>query len=137
MKVYPKIPRYDHPVVPAKFFDAEDLTLVEKFDGSAFRFTLYDQRYGERYPDQVASAADGDGSLVFGTRKTVRGNHRDSLDEIDGALRIVPFAVSARASISLLSARFTTNTTGHWSCTQRISSTRHSTTDTLTATCLH
>jgi hypothetical protein len=86
MKVYPKIPRYDHPVVPAEFFDAEDLTLVEKFDGSAFRFTLYDQRYGEHYPDQVASAADGDGSLVFGTRKTVRGSHRDSLDDIDGAL---------------------------------------------------
>ena len=86
MKVYPKIPRYDHPVVPAELFDAEDLTLIEKFDGSAFRFTLYDQRYAEWYPDQVAGAADGDESLVFGTRKTVRGNHRDSLDEIDGAL---------------------------------------------------
>ncbi|HET7323653.1 MAG TPA: hypothetical protein VFJ06_04920 [Halococcus sp.] len=86
MKVYPKIPRYDHPVVPAELFDAEDLVLIEKFDGSAFRFTLYDQRYAEWYPEQVASAADGDESLVFGTRKTVRGNHRDSLDEIDGAL---------------------------------------------------
>ena len=86
MKVYPKIPRYDHPVVPAELFDAEDLTLIEKFDGSAFRFTLYDQRYAKWYPDQVAGAADGDESLVFGTRKTVRGNHRDSLDEIDGAL---------------------------------------------------
>ena len=86
MKVYPKIPRYDHPVVPAELFDAGDLTLIEKFDGSAFRFTLYDQRYAEHYPDQVASAADGGESLVFGTRKTVRGNHRDTLDEIDGAL---------------------------------------------------
>jgi hypothetical protein len=86
MKVYPKIPRYDHPVVPAELFDAEDLALIEKFDGSAFRFTLYDQRYAEWYPDQVANAADGEESLVFGTRKTVRGNHRDSLDEIDGAL---------------------------------------------------
>jgi hypothetical protein len=86
MKVYPKIPRYDHPVVPAELFDADDLTLIEKFDGSAFRFTLYDQRYAEHYPDQVASAADDGESLVFGTRKTVRGNHRDTLDEIDGAL---------------------------------------------------
>jgi len=86
MKVYPKIPRYDHPVVPAELFDAEDLVLIEKFDGSAFRFTLYDQRYAEWYPDQVVSTADGDESLVFGTRKTVRGNHRDSLGEIDGAL---------------------------------------------------
>ncbi|EMA55888.1 hypothetical protein [Halococcus salifodinae] len=87
MKVYPKIPRYDHPVVSAELFDAEDLTLIEKFDGSAFRFTLYDQRYAEQYPEPVASVADGDGSLVFGTRKTVRGTHRDSLDEIDGALQ--------------------------------------------------
>ena len=86
MKVYPKIPRYDHPIVPAELFDADDLTLIEKFDGSAFRFTLYDQRYAAHYPEQVASAADGDGSLVFGTRKAIRGNHRDSLDEIDGAL---------------------------------------------------
>lgn len=86
MKVYPKIPRYDHPVVPSEFFDAEDLILVEKFDGSAFRFTLYDERYAEHYPEQVVTAANGDGSLVFGTRRAIRGNHRDSLDDIDGAL---------------------------------------------------
>src|SRR6056297_1867701 len=86
MKVYPKIPRYDHPVVPAEFFDTDELTLVEKFDGSAFRFTLYDERYREAYPEQVTTAADGDGSLVFGTRKAVRGSHRDSFKDIDGAL---------------------------------------------------
>lgn len=86
MKVYPKIPRHDHPVVPAEFFDREDLTLLEKFDGSSFRFTLYDDRYAGLYPDPVATAANGDGSLVFGTRKTIRGSHRDSLDDIDGGL---------------------------------------------------
>lgn len=86
MKVYPKIPRYNHPVVPADFFDQQDLTLLEKFDGSSFRFTLYDDRYTDRYPEQVVAAADGDGSLVFGTRKTIRGSHRDSLDDIDGGL---------------------------------------------------
>ncbi|SEO54404.1 hypothetical protein SAMN05216388_101426 [Halorientalis persicus] len=86
MKVYPKIPRYDHPVVPANFFDQQDLTLLEKFDGSSFRFTLYDDRYAAQYPDPVVKAADGDGSLVFGTRKTIRGSHRDSLDDIDGGL---------------------------------------------------
>ena len=86
MKVYPKIPRYDHPVVPSGFFEREDLTLLEKFDGSAFRFTLYDERYVGRYPERVETAADGDGCLVFGTRKTVRGNHRDSLETIDGGL---------------------------------------------------
>jgi len=86
VKVYPKVPRYDHPVVPEEFFEAADLTLVEKFDGSGFRFTLYDDRYAAEYTEQVATAADGDGSIVFGTRKAVRGNHRDSLDDVDGAL---------------------------------------------------
>ncbi|WP_324759485.1 hypothetical protein [Haloarcula montana] len=86
MKVYPKIPRYDHPSVPESFFESEDLTLVEKFDGSSFRFTLYDERFSDRYPEQVESAAAGDGSLVFGTRKAIRGSHRDDLEDIDGAL---------------------------------------------------
>ncbi|CDK39367.1 RNA ligase family protein [Halorubrum sp. AJ67] len=86
MKVYPKIPRYDHPVVPELFFDADDVVLLEKFDGSSFRFTLYDERYASSYPDPVVNAAEGDGSLVFGTRRTIRGCHRDDLEEIDGAL---------------------------------------------------
>lgn len=86
MKVYPKIPRDDHPVVPGSFFQATDLVLLEKYDGSAFRFTLYDERYADRYPEAVATAADGDGSLVFGTRRTIRGSHRDPLEGIDGAL---------------------------------------------------
>jgi len=86
MKVYPKIPRYDHPVVPSELFQADDLSLIEKFDGSSFRFTLYDERYAEYYPEQVATAADGDGSLVFGTRKAVHGTHCDSLTDVDGAL---------------------------------------------------
>ena len=60
--------------------------LLEKFDGSSFRFTLYDKRHASSYPDPVASAADGDGSLVFGTRRSIRGCHRDNLEEIDGAL---------------------------------------------------
>ena len=86
MKVYPKIPRYDHPVVPESFFGAEDLLIVEKFDGSSFRFTLYEERYAASYPDPVVDAADGDGSLVFGTRRSIRGSHRDDLEDIDGAL---------------------------------------------------
>lgn len=86
MKVYPKIPRYDHPVVPETLFDADELLILEKVDGSAFRFTLYDDRYADRYPEQVATAAGGDGELVFGTRRAIRGSHRDSLESIDGAL---------------------------------------------------
>lgn len=86
MKVYPKIPRYDHPVVPESFFDAKDLVVLEKFDGSSFRFTLYDERHASSYPDPVINAADGDGSLVFGTRRSIMGSHRDNLEDIDGAL---------------------------------------------------
>jgi hypothetical protein len=86
MKVYPKIPRYDHPVVPESFFDAKDLVVLEKFDGSSFRFTLFDERYASSYPDPVVNAADGDGSLVFGTRRSIMGSHRDDLEAVDGAL---------------------------------------------------
>src|SRR6056297_1191138 len=86
MKVYPKIPRYDHPVVPESFFDAEDLVVLEKFDGSSFRFTLYDERHAPSYPDPVTNAADGDGSLVFGTRRSIMGCHHDDLKNVDGAL---------------------------------------------------
>lgn len=50
MKVYPKIPRYDHPVVPTDLFVADDLVVLEKVDGSSFRFTLYDERYADCYP---------------------------------------------------------------------------------------
>ena len=86
MKVYPKIPRYDHPVVPESFFDAEDMVVLEKFDGSSFRFALFDERYAASYPEPVVDAADGDGSIVFGTRRSIRGCHRDDLADIDGAL---------------------------------------------------
>ena len=89
MKVYPKIPRYDHPVVPPDLFAAPDLALLEKVDGSSFRFTLYEDRFNKTYPKRVVEAADGDGSVVFGTRRTVRGSHRDPLATIDGALHRV------------------------------------------------
>lgn len=86
MKVYPKIPRYDHPVVPRALFEVDDLAVLEKYDGSSFRFTCYDGRYEETYPRAVSDAAVDDGSIVFGTRRTIHGSHRTSLDDIDGAL---------------------------------------------------
>jgi hypothetical protein len=66
MKVYPKIPHYDYPVVHEPLLKAGDLALLEKFAGSGFRFALYDDRYAEVSPDQVASAADGDGWVLAG-----------------------------------------------------------------------
>ena len=112
MKVYPKIPRYDHPTVDKSVFDASDLTLIEKVDGSAFRFTLFEDRFRASYPEVVAEAAAGDGSLVFGTRKSIRGSHRDDLDEIDEVIneRMGPPVVDVRyhhaGGISVLGNEF-------------------------------
>jgi hypothetical protein len=95
-------PCHDHPVVPDDFFEAGDLRLLEKIDGSSFRFTLYDERYASHYPEQVRDAAAGGGSLVFGTRRAIRGSHRDPLDEIDGALHRAVRALRAGVDESAL-----------------------------------
>jgi hypothetical protein len=86
VKVYPKIPRYDRPVVFEDYFETDGIVLLEKFDGSSVWFILYDQRYLDVYPAIVIENADSDGSLVFGTRKGIHDSHRDELSEIDGAL---------------------------------------------------
>lgn len=46
MKEYPKVPRYDHPVVENTWFD-ENTHILEKYDGSNFRFALYDEYYNQ------------------------------------------------------------------------------------------
>ena len=90
MKVYPKIPRYDHPTVPDSFFESDSLDVFEKSDGSSFRFTLYDERYSDVYSERVESVAerldDPHGAIVFGTRKSIVGGHREDLSCIDGAM---------------------------------------------------
>ena len=108
MKVYPKIPRYDHPVVPDSFFQADDLPLVEKFDGSSFRFTLYD----ERYPAQVKAAALGTGAWFSVPERRSEALTR-TISILSMARSTGRFGVCERGSIRLCFADSKTSTARH------------------------
>lgn len=58
MKQYPKVPRYDHPVIPENFYLEGMLWLTEKMDGSNFRFSLYEDRFADRYPEAVRAIGE-------------------------------------------------------------------------------
>jgi hypothetical protein len=85
MKQYPKVPRYDHPTVEPAAHEG-DLWLVEKLDGSNFRFVRYDERFADAYAGDVTELDPANGELVFGTRRVVRGTDSTGLDAIDGSL---------------------------------------------------
>ncbi len=96
MKVYPKVPRHDHGVVPDAFFETGQFHVLEKLDGGNFRFTLYEERFEDEYPDVLLDAEHSmnrfdempaDGDVVFGTKKLVRGTSADDIDRFDGELR--------------------------------------------------
>jgi len=86
MKRYPKIPRYDHNAIPKELFSAPDLSIIEKFDGSSFRFTVYDERYEDLYSSHVTELEPEHRDIVFGTRSSIIGTDSDPLESIDGAL---------------------------------------------------
>ena len=86
MKEYPRVPRYDHPSVEPATYEAGELWLTEKLDGSGFRFLLYEDRFAEAYSAGVHEADPADGDLVFGTRRVVRGTSGQNLEAIDGSL---------------------------------------------------
>jgi len=67
MKEYPKIPRYDHPVVEKTWF-GKDAFVIEKYDGSNFRFALYDKYYREYENIDVAT----NGDFILGSSTTYR-----------------------------------------------------------------
>lgn len=87
MKQYPKVPRYDHPVIPENFYLEGMLWLTEKMDGSNFRFSLYEDRFADRYPEAVRAIGAVDGDLVFGTKRAIRGTSSEPLADFDGDLR--------------------------------------------------
>lgn len=92
MKKFPKVPRYDHPVIrqkdlylmenivdrynyPAKVnpWFGSSAVAIEKFDGSQFRFMIYDEQFEDKY--------DFDGEhkeLFIGTK-----NYADSSNNIN------------------------------------------------------
>lgn len=84
MKSYPKVPRHDHPVVDEDVYSADDVALIEKVDGSNFRFMLYSDEYEDEYPDEVLDLNPSDGDIVFGSKSRVVGTHDVDLSEIDG-----------------------------------------------------
>jgi hypothetical protein len=85
MRVYGKIPRHDHVVLPETFFTTGELHVTEKLDGSSFRFFLYEERFDGEYGSALDVFEPEDGSIYFGSRKKLRGTLDDSLDEIDGS----------------------------------------------------
>jgi hypothetical protein len=84
MKTYPKIPRYDHPVVDAAFYESGEFCLTEKMDGSNFKFTLYEDRFADHYDAAVHEAGATDGDVVFGSKTVVRGTDTTDLRDLDG-----------------------------------------------------
>lgn len=92
MKQYPKVPRYDHPTVPQSFYDSDDLCILEKSDGSNFRFMLYDSDFSDVYTPAVNALDVTDGDIIFGSKGTIRGTLTTSTDQINGNFnRVVQF----------------------------------------------
>lgn len=74
MKEYPKVPRYNHPFVKPEWF-TEDSVVIEKYDGSNFRFCLYDERFSDLYGDINANHGD----FILGS-KSVESHENDVPD---------------------------------------------------------
>ena len=83
-KTYPKVPHHDHESVEQALYEADDLVLLEKVDGSNFRLCMYDERYSEWYSDQLGEFDLTDGDVFVGSKGTVRGRLSDNLNDVDG-----------------------------------------------------
>src|SRR5699024_3132038 len=84
MKTYPKVPRWDHPVVDASFYESGAIWLTEKMDGSNFKFSRYEGRFADRYDETVRETGATDGDVVFGSKRVVRGTDATALSDLDG-----------------------------------------------------
>lgn len=89
MKVYPKVPRFDHDVVDPQVYSADDLTLLEKTDGQNFRTFLYDSRYHEDYTEDVYEHDPSDGDVFFGTKNVIQGTLSTDPSELKGNFKRV------------------------------------------------
>lgn len=84
MKSYPKVPRYNHEVVPDDFYRREDIILLEKTDGQNLRVFLYDERFPDMYSDDLDEFNPQDGDIFIGTKKAVQGKLSDNPEEFKG-----------------------------------------------------
>lgn len=90
MKKYPKVPRYDHPVVNKEIFSHPDTILLEKFDGANSSFMLYHDDFHNIYSDKIQELEPKNGELVIfsknqqflesETDKHIRGTYGDLID---------------------------------------------------------
>lgn len=81
MREYPKVPRYEIPIVKDSWF-GDNVHLVEKYDGSNFRFGVYDERYQEYYDE-----LDGKhGDWLVGTSSIA--HNESEIDEFNDFLKI-------------------------------------------------
>jgi hypothetical protein len=92
MKKYPKVPRYDHPVIEDEFWKQDDLCLLEKMDGQNYRFFLFDEsldyykneiKNKENIPIDIDRYNIEDGEIIFGTKNVIRGSTSMNKSEID------------------------------------------------------
>lgn len=86
MKKYPKVPRWDHPVVEDGFYNQE-LTVVEKMDGSNFRFMVYEEDYSGMYEAEVEEHNPEDGDVLIGTKNNIRGTIDEDINSFAGNVR--------------------------------------------------
>jgi len=110
MKEYPKVPRFNHPVIigepedddmyddsgnlppeieeelieESDFYNYDDLIVLEKYDGGNARIILYEERFHDEYSDEVLNVEPNDGELVFGSKGVVRGTHTMEKTSIEG-----------------------------------------------------
>jgi len=83
--VYPKVPNHYHDTVTDEFFNATDLVMVEKLDGSNCKIVVYDDRYRDLYGEDIHEYDPEHGDVFISSKKVVRGRLSDPLDTVDDA----------------------------------------------------
>lgn len=101
-KQYPKVPRHDHESVDESLYNADDLVLLEKMDGSNFRLCMYDSRYSDTYGTEIHQFNPEDGDVFIGTKGTVRGRLSDDVSKFDGNFGRVISALRTELDASVL-----------------------------------
>lgn len=85
---YPKIPRDYHESVTSETVTAEDVILMEKFDGSNAKIFIYDSRFDDSVYQPAIFEFDDltHGDVFIGTKTNVKKRLSDPIETSDGAL---------------------------------------------------
>lgn len=71
MKTYPKVPRYDHPVVNENVFSHPNTILLEKFDGANCSFMLYHDDFESDYSNEVLNLNPNNNDLIIFSKQNL------------------------------------------------------------------